>query len=339
MHRFTPLIDPNMSFRFFDLPPELRLRVFEEVLEIKTNELGERDSIFCPQILRASKQCQTEGEPILYGKNEVAIDIDSEVRLIDPDHVYYDTITISIGGRIVTQGGTRASLGFIVCMAASWPSYVRKARKLYVDLKAYDMRDNIGVEGLLWSLIHRRLRREAIYTLARRGREFAPLSQLVCSLARAAVGCRELRLRLDSVHLLSDGLDFQAERTLSGMAMFANVKTCEVETLGEASGGESLRALVLGPVPTREEQAIIGISDAVRETQRTVAVGSQEAGYGIPALLPAGSRSTTVNEDDEADFTRADTPDLPHGSGLILQPRLVLGDPPGPSELVLWSAI
>lgn len=106
MHRCLPLIDPSKVFRFFDLPPELRLRNYDEVLEIKTNELGERDSIFSPQLLRASKQCLAESEPVLYSRNKVTINIESELRFITSEDYYHDNISIEIGGRIVAQGGS-----------------------------------------------------------------------------------------------------------------------------------------------------------------------------------------------------------------------------------------
>lgn len=334
MHRCLPIIDPNKAFRFFDLPPELRLKIYEEVLEIKTNELGERDSIFSPQLLRASKQCHAESEAVLYGRNQVTINIESELRLIVSDDYYHDTVSIEIGGRVVAQGGSSASLGFPVCMAATWPSYVQKARDIRIKLFALDMRDGDGVEGFLWSLMFPRLVEESTHS---RGGGFVSLSQLATSLAQAATNCRRLHLNASAVDQHGSRASLQIDRVLNGMAAFANVTKCEVETLGEPSEGARLRALILGPVPTRPARTSRRRTGAVRGTQRTVDWNTIGAWYEIPALLP-DSLDQVANAHDPDDPERGSTPDLPDDTENILQPLWTFREPPGPRRLVLWSA-
>lgn len=80
-------IDP---FRFFDLPAELRVKVYEELFTIRPSK---KDSIQISrhsQILRACKKCYNEGQPVLERLNKIRIKV-SAFTLIDGspgDHTF-----------------------------------------------------------------------------------------------------------------------------------------------------------------------------------------------------------------------------------------------------------
>ncbi|KAH9828018.1 hypothetical protein Tdes44962_MAKER09496 [Teratosphaeria destructans] len=58
-------LDRNVTFRFLDLAPELRVMVYRELLP--TEHLADRDREFHTSILRASKDVHQEAEGVLYG--------------------------------------------------------------------------------------------------------------------------------------------------------------------------------------------------------------------------------------------------------------------------------
>jgi hypothetical protein len=60
-------------FRFFALPPELRNRVYEELLIIRQRNKNTEEISRHSQILRANKTCYAEGQPILQRLNAVKI--------------------------------------------------------------------------------------------------------------------------------------------------------------------------------------------------------------------------------------------------------------------------
>ena len=62
-------------FRFFDLPAELRLKVYEELLTIQRSKSTTTQISRRSQILRASKTCYNEAQPILERLNAVEIHI------------------------------------------------------------------------------------------------------------------------------------------------------------------------------------------------------------------------------------------------------------------------
>ena len=67
-------LDTHRAFRrFMDLPPELRLNVYEQLLSIHGEENGKHHSA----LLRVSKAIHSEAEPVLYCKNSFSMQADS----------------------------------------------------------------------------------------------------------------------------------------------------------------------------------------------------------------------------------------------------------------------
>ncbi|KAF2174180.1 hypothetical protein M409DRAFT_16450 [Zasmidium cellare ATCC 36951] len=71
--------DTMAAFPFLDLPPEIRIMIYRELLvgDLMSKQID-------TAILRASKQLKTEGEDVLYGENEVWGDL----MVIDDDTVF-----------------------------------------------------------------------------------------------------------------------------------------------------------------------------------------------------------------------------------------------------------
>lgn len=68
--------DANRTFRFLDLPPELRNMVYRELLAMDPAPAGQLASPKChPQILCASKEVNGEASGILYGNNVIEVTI------------------------------------------------------------------------------------------------------------------------------------------------------------------------------------------------------------------------------------------------------------------------
>lgn len=106
--------DSIPSFPFMDLSPELRNRVYQEVLILD-------DSFTCfPQILATSKQINFEASTILYGDNLI------DVRMFS-DGVYVHGT--KIGGMLGGDKGHSTTLSNL-----AWPAWLRKVQFLRFSL-------------------------------------------------------------------------------------------------------------------------------------------------------------------------------------------------------------
>ena len=69
----------QQSFRFMELPPELRINIYEALLvDHRAHDergwlLGNDDCKLHTAVLRTSKQIYSEARPVLYGKNKFSV--------------------------------------------------------------------------------------------------------------------------------------------------------------------------------------------------------------------------------------------------------------------------
>lgn len=275
-----------MVFPFFSLPPELRARIFKNLLQITTNSRGKREC--STEILRASKQCHAEGQSILHGVNEIRINVALELSLGSAYALsMYDTsLEIAVAGSNISSDLDKPAPKNVFEMAARWPTYVRKAKKLRLSVRV----DGIsGSKQLEWLVDHPNA---SLFVLApvNANEVFAKLSQLVFTLAYAAEACKELRVDFSTNALASSGATaLEVDRLLAGTAAFAHVSKCEVRLSGSTSAGASLRALILGLTPMRSGKPVTRVFELVRETERTLALvlagGRRGAAWGPLVLL------------------------------------------------------
>ena len=153
-------IDP---FRFFDLPAELRVKVYEELFTIRPSK---KDSIQISrhsQILRACKKCYDEGQPVLERLNRIRIKV-SAFTLIDgsPGDQTFTAIVLRFAGGLQTNlwdafGDLPISAGTCYDVHQRWQHALRSGGgggRLNVSLQlAYHSINCDGAEGLLAAIV------------------------------------------------------------------------------------------------------------------------------------------------------------------------------------------
>ena len=155
--------DANTSFRFLDLPPELRNWVYRELLV-----LHEQPACY-PQILAASKQTHAEASGILYGHNTINITVDVDgvsvrgrlcgdyVPFVDPadyeawrrkdaqkiawpeylrrvDHIHLSVVKLQLPAAMARQPPKLRTFDNILYSLCSFLGNNCKIRLLHVDL-------------------------------------------------------------------------------------------------------------------------------------------------------------------------------------------------------------
>ncbi|KAK5133461.1 hypothetical protein LTR08_007703 [Meristemomyces frigidus] len=121
-------------FRFLDLPPEMRLMVYSELLTLPEKTCPCHKFCF-PQILRACRHVYVEAAPVLYDENEVAMTF-----LVIPTHddhyqrfVHNDTTG--------TMGDTQ-QFGRLPSGITAFPDFLKRIQKLSVRVAMdYDQMD------------------------------------------------------------------------------------------------------------------------------------------------------------------------------------------------------
>ena len=154
---------PIAPFRFFDLPAELRVKVYEELLTIKPNKKGPIQISRHSQILRASRKCYNEGQPILERLNKIQIKV-SAFALVDGlpgDHTFPNIVLKFAGGLQSTLWHAFAHLpisaGTCYDVHQRWQHALQSGRgggKLNVSLQlAYRSITSVGAEGLIAAVV------------------------------------------------------------------------------------------------------------------------------------------------------------------------------------------
>ncbi|KAK5124508.1 hypothetical protein LTR85_001725 [Meristemomyces frigidus] len=112
------LVDEHTSFRFEDLPPELRNLVYSELLTLR-NKSGRG---FCfPEVLRASKKTCAEASAILYEDNQLPISIDVRSPN-DSLRVNNVEIEYALGSGIAEP-------------LHGWPQYIQRFRRFEIKIR------------------------------------------------------------------------------------------------------------------------------------------------------------------------------------------------------------
>lgn len=115
--------DESYVFRFFDLPPELRTQVYNELLVLQ-------DSFTCyPQILRTCKEVSQEASKVLYGENLIEAKI------------YYDGVFVHGQRRGILQN-------------FRWPLFLRKVQWLKLEVIGVPGRRYLANSGPICSIIY-----------------------------------------------------------------------------------------------------------------------------------------------------------------------------------------
>lgn len=120
-------------FRLMDLPPELRVLIYGEMLTLRPSRYSGRPMACETALLRCSKQVQREAEEILYGDNEVELRFESAVC---PGHsimCYHRTASIRSAAFRTTHHphGTGTLRG----ASLEWPAYLQKMGKIKVVIQ------------------------------------------------------------------------------------------------------------------------------------------------------------------------------------------------------------
>lgn len=151
-HEFTQTLqdaDASLTFRFLDLPPELRNLMYRELLDIKEVSSSRKSPKCYPQILRTSKEINQEANSILYGDNTIDVKVYS-------GGVYAHGLRCGTyePGTDVRTGHARLSEQIV------WPAFLLRARGVrlvIVDMQAgpanYQEPPNLGtLHNILFSL-------------------------------------------------------------------------------------------------------------------------------------------------------------------------------------------
>lgn len=108
-------LDRDATFRFMDLPPEMRNLVYRELLSLNR---GKGENSCFPKIFVASKQIHGEANGILYGDYVLEIKLKSGAGSYD---VVVDTKAFKAWGAATLRGAFD-----------QWPSYLRKMHRIRI---------------------------------------------------------------------------------------------------------------------------------------------------------------------------------------------------------------
>lgn len=220
----------------------------------KLHGIFERYTSF-PAILRASKRCHAEAQKIMYEVNEVEVKLFSSISFgYSPCESYHGSVAIYINSCCFVRGDFEQKR--ILDMVESWPEFLQKVQKIRLTIKACDKRKRPEDRYLLY---------EGIEPKAM----FAPLATRILSLAYVATSCKELLVTFQYHNRVERRTAvLRVDRLLASAAAFANVSKCEVMMQGSTTAGESLRAVILGPVPeSLESKHILRVFNLMAEAQ------------------------------------------------------------------------
>ena len=136
----------HTAFRFLDLPPELRNKIYAELLTLTEKE-GSYQRFCWPQILAASKQINDEAGKMLYAENVINIDIISQFDVIgrNPQLGYMQRCArvLSLDDRMYLRDLMRLHS----CSNVRWPVFLRNVRHLRLNIKIAYAGDPTGFSG------------------------------------------------------------------------------------------------------------------------------------------------------------------------------------------------
>ncbi|GAB1725766.1 hypothetical protein NU195Hw_g4922t1 [Hortaea werneckii] len=143
----------NPPFRLFDLAPDLRGRIYHELLTWPTNDHYHLSTCH-PQILAVSKQVKAEAEAILYKENTEVI----HLALLQQSRPLTSCLLSVGGGRTLHR-----ELVSTTCLeGCGWPGHLRRMGRLRVVVRMALATTNAGamagmarkVNNILYSLVN-----------------------------------------------------------------------------------------------------------------------------------------------------------------------------------------
>ena len=148
------------EFRLMDLPPELRVLIYSEILTLRPSRHPGRPMACETALLRCSKQVHREAKAVLYGENKVELRFESAVC---PGHsiMCYHRTTFIRSAQFRTTHHPRG-VGSLRNASFEWPEYLQKIGKIKVILQLTgraggpnaSIKDQlIGIHHLLFSFM------------------------------------------------------------------------------------------------------------------------------------------------------------------------------------------
>ena len=122
--------DRHVTFRFLDLPAELRNAIYRELLIITTFKPGEDSSApvvvkkVWPAILAVNHQIHQEAEDLLYAESEMIVGLSLST--------YAGDVGLTVNGSRVPREDR-----FMITRPPSWPLYLLRARHIRIVLQFF----------------------------------------------------------------------------------------------------------------------------------------------------------------------------------------------------------
>lgn len=135
--------DRVATFRFLDLPPELRNHIYQLLLTLRSvphligpMKLGAQPKCLLPEILATSKQVHKEARGLLYGENEFVVTFAADIAVHQPGQYQLKCEVCGLRPREwdgMYLMGTAEPIS-LLGRSVDWPDYLHRVEKLTVKI-------------------------------------------------------------------------------------------------------------------------------------------------------------------------------------------------------------